>query len=167
MTVTAYPRSQHWTVDGFRISVLHYRSNHGPCMICGKRPAQHSVWASGRGGRDGWTGGPEEFCDDHRPARGVLPPLDYCHFSGGAGRVTTQFLNAHPEWPCGECGAPSTMRVVDRCWGCGDRSFWRGSKVTVLTFGAPPQDEMRQEHAMHQTGEWYRCAAHPLTGETS
>jgi hypothetical protein len=78
--MTTYPRSQHWNIDGFRVTVLVYKSKrHELCAICGQPGAIHAVWTSVRA--DGFCGRPRHFCDDHRPAKGTLPTLDYVRYA--------------------------------------------------------------------------------------
>jgi hypothetical protein len=72
-----FPHSQHWNIDGWRITVLLYKRHRGPCSVCGARPARHAVWAGRVDRSEPGSGAPADFCDEHRPAKGSLPPLDY------------------------------------------------------------------------------------------
>lgn len=78
ITATSWPRSQHWTVDGCRVTVLVYKSHrHETCHTCGQRPAIHSVWVDPV---DGSSGEIADFCDAHRPSKGALPNIgEYSH----------------------------------------------------------------------------------------
>lgn len=170
MTTTAtYPRSQHWTTDGFRFSVLLYATSREPCATCGKRPAHHAAWATGRGDREGWSSPPLHFCDEDRPAKGTCPDLPYERITWG-GMDGTQYERLHPvpSWPCGECGDPSVSRRVSRCTGCGDEARRTTTLTrTTLTADGPVGRGTERVHALHQTGEWFRCSRHPFPARPS
>lgn len=161
MTTTTYPRSQHWTTEDFRVTVMVYKTNRGPCATCGRRPARHATWADGRAAHQGFSGGPADYCDEHRPARGTLPDLPYRRITGGPAEVQFEHLTPVPGWPCDTCGGPSVIRRVARCDGCDDESRWAERTSRVIS-GGESRTETQRYHETHETGEWFRCAAHPF-----
>jgi len=167
---TTFPRSQHWTIDGFRITVLVYKSqrrNH--CAVCGQQGAIHCVWAERKADR--FMGGPADFCDAHRPAKGTLPPLDYERVSSDRGdhvnvadpewntrdfTVTVERLVANPGWPCTICGQPSRTRYVSHCGHCTDPVYYYVSTTRHFTHTAE-HTETSIGHDDHATAETYEC----------
>jgi hypothetical protein len=141
----AYPRSQHWRVDGFRITVLLYKSHRNrTCRTCGRRGAVHRVWADRA---DGFHGRVADFCDAHRPAKGTLPDLEYERITSDGtadfGRpvrdnftVTSERLAPDPAWPCTTCGQPSAVRCELRCAHCADPAHYTVSTVRRLSIDA-------------------------------
>lgn len=173
--VAAYPRTQHWRTDGFRVTVMYYRSNRGPCTTCGQRPARHAAWAERD---DGMDGAPADFCDDHRPAKGSLPPLRYSRLltvpaaTGSPATYGTELLTPDPAWLCGyqdisagersspPCGQPSTFRYEARCDGCDDPGRWRETRMRVVSYDGSERVEIDRHHEAHLTAEWFRCDVH-------
>lgn len=100
-----------------------YRSECGPCFICGLAPAQHVVWADGRGKYVDWHADSRRFCGDHRPEKGPLPALDYKRLVRAGDVVAYERLAAYPEHACRACGEPPVFEVRDRAagvewWAC-------------------------------------------------
>jgi hypothetical protein len=162
-TPTTWPRSQHWRAEGFRITVLVYRSHrHETCHTCGRRSAIHSVWSDQRA--DGFEGGPTNFCDDHRPVKGTLPDLDYeriSHDGNGTAEWTRRFerLRPNPQWPCDTCGQPSTVRREVLCDRCTDPAHFTVSTTRVLTLDGDRTDT-HVGHNAHLLAVTYNCDAH-------
>lgn len=163
----AWPRSQHWTVDGFRVSVLLYKSHRAHrCRICGQRGAIHCAWSNTR--PDGFSAGPADFCDAHRPAKGTLPDLDYTRyvFDGkgtSAWTRTTERLHPIPAWPCTSCGQPSVIRRELLCDHCTDPAHYTVSTARVLSVraaGLSEREETSIGHDAHTLAETCHCAEH-------
>lgn len=158
-----FPRSQHWSVDGFRVGVLLYKSHRrDQCAVCGQRGAIHSVYAERAA--DGFSGGPSDFCDTHRPAKGTLPALDYqrvIHDGHGtsAWTRTTERLIPDPSWPCNTCGQPSTVRRETLCGQCTDPEHHAVSTVRVLTLDGT-HTETRTDHKPHLLTAANHCPEH-------
>jgi hypothetical protein len=156
-TKAPFPRAQHWTTgkDGFRVSILLYRSSTEQCTICGHAHgvARHCVMADGRGLREGFSGGPAWFCDAHRPPRGPLPPLDYKRLVQGAdkGAIIHERLAPYPEHGCTRCGDPALFEVREQCAGCEDL------RQHVRVRGGGGTGDV---HMPHDTGTWWACASH-------
>lgn len=167
MTTTTFPRSQHWTTDGFRVSVLFYKTDPGHCADCGAFPARHYVSASGVGDREGWRGDGARFCDAHRPPRGPLPSLDYVRLVQGEGflegRCNPVIYERTEPWPgqsCAACEGPAAYRVEHKCQGCTDPAEFYATQTISLPSGAVGERE--SHHAPHTLRWEYRCTAHPL-----
>lgn len=167
---TAFPRTQHWTTgrDGFRVTVMLYRSATDPCVTCGQRPARHSVWADGRGLHEGFKGGPVRFCDQHRPPKGPLPPLDYKRLvqganvlSGGApSAIIYERLAPYPEYACATCGDPALFEVTEHCPGCGDPGQQYTTSQMYVAGGTWDFKPPEAHHRLHPVREWWACAQH-------
>jgi hypothetical protein len=166
-TAAAWPRSQHWRIDGFRISVLLYKTHRARrCRTCGRPGAIHCAWSDTR--PDGFSAGPADFCDQHRPAKGTLPDLDYermTHDGTGtsAWTRTRERLRANPVWPCGACGQPSTVRREVLCDHCTDPAHYTVSTVRKLSITADGHDERTVTsigHDPHTIATTYHCAGH-------
>jgi hypothetical protein len=159
---TAFPRSQHWRIDGFRVVVLLYKSHHREtCRTCGQRGAIHCVWADRD---DGFSAAPEDFCNEHRPAKGTLPDLDYergTHERLGTSTwtATTERLAANPAWPCAACGQPSIIRREIRCDRCTDPAHISIVNRRVITLDGS-HIETFVGHDAHTLAETYHCADH-------
>ena len=159
-----FPRSQHWRVEGFRITVLLYKSHRAEtCRTCGRRGAIHAVWAH-RG--DGFDGPPADFCDRHRPAKGTLPDLDYRrHTHDGDHRdprwtLVTERLVPSTEWPCTTCGQPSAIRRELRCGHCTEPGHYTVSTVRVMSWDGSDRTETSVGHDVHTLAETYQCEDH-------
>lgn len=161
----AFPRTQHWTVQGFRISVLLYMRSTGPCSTCGTRPARHSVWAAGVRAMEGFSGSPEHFCDEHRPAKGTLPPLTYERLlAGGPAGYAYEGWQPYPGAECGTCGAPATLRYGVRCQGCDDpQQRYSTTRIVPLGDGLTGEEAPEFHHLPHDLAAPFRCREHPLT----
>jgi hypothetical protein len=170
MSITAaFPRTQHWTTgpDGFRISVLLYKSSRETCTVCGRSPARHYVSADGRGLHEGFRAS-AHFCDADRPPKGPLPPLDYKRLAQGAGllsggvptAVIYERLAPYPEHPCAECGDPALFEITENCPGCGDPAQQYLTRLTSLTADGPVDGGTQVHHRLHATREWWACAGH-------
>jgi hypothetical protein len=172
-TAAAWPRSQHWTIDGFRVTVLLYKSNRArACRACGRRGAIHCAWADRP---DGFRGPSADFCDDHRPAKGTMPDLDYERITSdrpsGLGQparsyftVTFERLAPNPAWLCGTCGQPSAIRRELRCEHCTDPAHYTVSTVRKLSITADGHDERIVTsigHDPHTITTTHHCAGHP------
>lgn len=168
----AWPRSQHWRIDGFRITVLLYKFHRRrTCRTCGQRPAIHCVWADRA---DGFHGPVADFCHAHRPAKGTLPDLDYERItSDRAGEfgqpdpdsftVTRERLAPAAAWPCTTCGQPSVIRRELRCGHCTDPAHYTVSTLRVLSVraaGPSEREETSVGHDEHTLAETYCCAEH-------
>jgi hypothetical protein len=161
----AYPPYQHWTTAGFRITVAFYkRQSPGRCLICGVFPARHHVWADGCGDRAGWSSSPASFCDDHRPAKGILPAQDYLRLvrGGMAGPLIYERTDPWPGQSCTECGQPPVYRAEHRCGGCDDPAWeYTTQKIEIRVEGVTEHAPVGH-HKLHSVGQEFRCAAHPL-----
>lgn len=178
MSDTTFPPSQHWTTAGFRITVMFYkRDNPGSCATCGAFPARHAVWAEGRGEREGWRGDSARFCDEHRPPRGPLPPLDYVRLVQGMGLATPGpyvprdlvYERTEP-WPgqsCSACGAPPVFRADRQCPGCDDPAMQYTTQRHAIRAEGVTVDPPVSHHRPHSTGIEYRCPAHPCAGSAT
>ncbi|WP_300611052.1 hypothetical protein [Trebonia sp.] len=167
ITKTTFPRSQHWIADGFRISVLLYKSHrYETCRTCGQRGAIHAVWTDTR--PDGISGHGGNFCDDHRPVKGTLPDLDYyryIHAGKGtpASTRTTERLTPDPAWPCTECGQPSIARREVICDHCTDPAHYTVSTVRVMSITADGYGERTETsigHEEHTLAATFHCEGH-------
>jgi hypothetical protein len=159
-----FPRSQHWTVEGFRISVLLYKRNTGPCATCSARPARHAVWADDGAGPGGFHAAPADFCDEHRPAKGTLPPLTYerC-LGGGPAGCAYEGWRPYPEG-CSVCGEPAELRYGVRCQGCDDPQYrYSTTRIAVLREGLTGEEAPEFHHLPHDLAAPFRCREHPLT----
>lgn len=170
MTATAYPRTQHWTTgkDGFRISVLLYKTSRESCTVCGTFPARHYVSADGRGLHAGFRGS-GHFCGTHRPAKGPLPPLDYRRLVQGANLLAAdgapsaiiyERLAPYPEHACGECGDPALFEVTEHCPGCDDPARQYATHLARLMPDGPIDGGSQAHHKLHPSREWWACAQH-------
>jgi hypothetical protein len=161
----AFPRSQHWTVQGFRISVLLYKSNTGPCATCAERPARHYVCADGRGAMEGFDGKGADFCDGHRPAKGTLPPLTYERLlSGGSAGYAYEGWQPYPDAACSVCGAPAWLRYGVQCQGCEDARFrYSTTRIVLLSDRTTSEEAPEFGHRPHELATPFRCREHPLT----
>lgn len=165
-STTAFPRTQHWTVDGYRVSILLYKSHrHQKCDGCGQRGAIHYVsvnqrrQASERPADDLTTAdlysGMGHFCDACRPVKGAFPTLVYIrHYESGP-FWTTESLYPNPEWTC-LCGQPA--RFYDRitCRDCDDPEFQEFYRHQVISM-AGERTEQGFRHAHHQLVETWEC----------
>ena len=61
-----------WYRDGIRVVLRHYRRIAGACWTCGAEA--HHVGTGIRLSDGRPLGGPVSYCDQHRPARGTVPP---------------------------------------------------------------------------------------------
>jgi hypothetical protein len=165
----AYPHAQNWTVQGFRVTVMVYKSHTGACDRCGKRPAPHSVWADGKTEETaGFGGAPANYCDAHRPARGTLPDVVYEHYErstaepAGTGElaITAERFTASPEWPCGRCGKASIIRRELRCENCDDPARWREQTNKVSSWDGTEGAETTRHHEPHALCESFSCSDH-------
>ena len=156
MTTTTFPRTQHWTVDGFRVSVLVYKSHsHDRCYVCGERGAIHSVWADQKAD-GGYSSSPTHFCDDCRPRKGPLPDLVYTkHYAKGP-FWTTESLNPHPEWEC-LCGQRARFHDELICDECDDPEFQEFYQHSVIPFRGPERIESGYRHKRHNVVETWDC----------
>jgi hypothetical protein len=169
MNTTTYPRSQHWTVEGFRITILLYKRSTGRCATCGERPARHATWADGKGAMEGFRATPVDFCDQHRPDKGSLPPLAYERLlDGGPAGYAYEGWRPYPGEVCTECGAPAILRYGVKCTGCDDPDF-RYSTTRIVPFGDGTTGEEAPEfhHLGHEVATPFRCREHPLLAEVA
>jgi hypothetical protein len=159
MTATTFPRSQHWTVNGFRVTVLVYKSHRREtCAICGQSGAIHAVWTDRRG--DGFDAGPMDFCDEHRPAKGTLPPLDYkrYHRNDDSGTQTVERLFPSPDWACDTCGEPGLFWERLICEDCNDPHQHVVTTTRVMSFSDyAERTERNIRHEQHTLAEWHAC----------
>lgn len=156
-----YPHSQHWTTRCFRVTVMHYKSQPGQCVICGTSPARHSAWADGRGERTGFGAGPAWFCDAHRPEKGTLPPLDYVRLLSGvpSGVITYERTQPWPGRRCSRCGQPPVLWYQHICRDCdAPEAFYATTRLRPGGAASEPE----RHHLHHAVAEDYRCAAHQL-----
>lgn len=180
MTVSVqFPRTQHWTTgrDGFRITVMVYKTGTGPCVTCGARqPAMHSVWADGRGLHNGFSAGPVWVCDTHRPPKGILPPLEYRRLAQGlnllsrqpSGAVIYEYLAPYPAQACRECGDPAQFQVREQCQGCDDPARHASTQLTQIRREGITTHPPERHHTLHDSAEWWACAAHaPSAGKAA
>jgi hypothetical protein len=168
----AYPHSQHWRVDGFRITVLPYKSHRNRmCRTCGRRGAVHCVWADRA---DGFHGRVADFCDAHHPAKGS------CRISStSASPATAPPTSAVPSGttspshpsasrPTRRVRAPpadslSAVRCELRCAHCTDPAQYTVSTVRRLTIDAAGTAErtiMSIGHDPHTISQAYACEDH-------
>jgi hypothetical protein len=166
----AFPHSQHWTVQDFRVTVMFYKRDGAVrCTACGTFPARHAVWADGRGDREGWSAHGFRCCDSCRPEKGTLPALDYVRLVQGAGMLQGRndpviYERTEP-WPgqsCITCAGPAVYRAESRCGGCGDPELVYTTQRVATRAGGVTQDAPEAHHRMHPLGWEYRCAEHPL-----
>lgn len=169
MIAATYPRAQHWTTGGFRITVLLYKREPAPCRTCGDRLGRHSVWADGRGDREGWTAGPDRFCDVHRPVKDTLPPLNYVRLIQGSGAhlglVRPVIYERTEPWPgrsCSACGAPPVFQLRHLCPGCDDPAKQYATRRYSLRPEGITSYPAESHHQTHPVGEEYRCRGHAL-----
>ena len=157
----AWPRSQHWRIQGFRITVLVYKSHRRQtCQTCGHRGAIHCVWADRD---DRFSGGPADFCDNHRPAKGTLPDLDYHRYYSEGEFWTCERLMPNPEWPCTTCGQPSVIRRELHCDHCTDPEHYTVSTTHVLSVRADGLTERKETsigHERHALVTTCHCSEH-------
>lgn len=166
---TTFPRVQHWTTgkDGFRVSVLLYKTSRERCAGCGSFPAQHYVSADGRGVHQGFSAS-AHFCDTCRPPRGPLPPLDYKRLIQGANvlsggvpsAIIYERLAPYPEHPCRECGDPALFEITENCPGCDDPAQQYQTRTLHLTAAGAQEGGTQTHHHLHAVAEWWACAAH-------
>lgn len=162
-TPAAYPRSQHWTVDGFRVTVLLYSSHvREQCATCGERGAIHCVWADHK--TNGYSGGVLDFCDAHRPTKGTLPELDYRRFHHDGLFFTTERLTPSSEWRCDTCGEPARFHDRPICHECDDPAHMVTRVNRVLSLDGE-RTERRVEHEQHTILETFECDQHRLPAE--
>jgi hypothetical protein len=168
----AGPRSQHWHAEGFRMPVLVYKSSRNErCATCGHRGAIHAVWTNTRD--DGFSGAPAHFCDDHRPAKGTLPDLDYERITSDRGAwpapapdsftVTYERLTPNAAWPCTTCGQPSAVRRDLRCGHCTNPPRYTVSTLHRLRIDASGTSEdtiTSLGHDEHTIAETFHCEEH-------
>jgi hypothetical protein len=172
----AFPRSQHWTVDGFRISVLLYKRNGywENCAVCGARPAIHSVSATGRGHREGFRGGPARFCDRCRPAKGILPPLDYKRLVRGLGLlgekpgdlIVYEHLATPEPHACVLCDEPALFECEQMCAGCDNPAAYGSIQRVGLRPGHVTEHPRQPVHTLHTETTWWACGEHAPAGST-
>jgi hypothetical protein len=165
MAAAAFPRTQHWTVQGFRISVMLYMRSTDPCATCGQRPARHAVWAQGVKALEGFSGSPEHFCDDHRPAKGALPPLTYERLlAGGPAGYSYEGWQPYPDAECSVCAAPAVLRYGVKCQGCDDPQFrYSTTRIVPLGDGLTSEEAPEFRHLGHELAAPFRCREHLLT----
>lgn len=164
MTATTFPHSQHWTTGGFRFSVLFYkRDNHGYCAECGVAHARHHVWAEGKGELDGFRGN-ADYCDEHRPAKGTVPDLDYVRLvrGGMTGPLVYERLSPWLGEYCSECGGAAIYRAEHRCGGCDDPEQTYTTQRIAIRPEAVTEHAPETHHRLHTTSREFRCRAHPL-----
>lgn len=157
-TTTTWPRSQHWTVDGFRVTVLVYKSHRREhCDTCGERGAIHSVWADQRVD-GGFTGRVARFCDAHRPAKGTLPDLVYDrYYHDGDARVCERY-KPNDEWQCSTCGQPARFWERLMCQDCNDPHQHTVTVMKVMSFpDYAERTDTKIRHEQHALAEWYEC----------
>jgi hypothetical protein len=161
----AYPRTQHWTIQGFRISVMLYKTNRGPCFTCRSAPAMHAVWAQGVKAMEGFRAGPADFCDAHRPAKGTLPPLTYERLvSGGPAGYAYEGWQPYADAECSVCAAPALLRYGVKCQGCDDPQFrYSTTRIVPLGDGLTSEEAPEFHHQSHELATPFRCREHPLT----
>lgn len=167
--VAAFPRTQHWTTghDGFRVSVLLYKSSRETCTLCGRCPARHWVSADGRGLHQGFTAS-AHFCDADRPPKGILPALDYKRLVQGANLLSDgapspviyERLAPYPEHACAQCGDPALFDVTEHCPGCSDPAQQYLTRLTSLTADGPAAGGTQVHHRLHPSREYWACAVH-------
>lgn len=164
-----FPRAQHWTTgkDGFRVSVLLYKTSRERCSGCGSFPARHYVSADGRGLHQGFSAS-AHFCDACRPPKGPLPSLDYKRLiqganvlSGGApAAIIYERLAPYPERPCRECGAPALFEITENCPGCDAPAQQYLTHTVHLNAGGAQDGGTQVHHRLHAVAEWWACATH-------
>ncbi len=161
MTATmAFPRTQHWTAEGFRVSILVYKSHlRTRCHACGEPGAIHFVSADGRGALERFSA-LADYCDDCRPPRGTLPDLDYArhHWHAVAGIVEREHL-LPVAGICDVCGCPAIAALERRCRDCDDPARWRVETSRIITLRGE-RTETRRVHDDHVTDSWIRCREH-------
>lgn len=164
----SWPHAQHWTVDGYRVTVMFYkRDNPRNCRACGAFPARHAVWAEETGPGGGFSGHATHFCDACRPAKGTRPDLDYLRLIQGSGAhrglVQPIIYERTAPWPghaCAVCGAPAVFRAEHQCGGCDDPARQYATRHHSLTLGGVVASPSEWHHLQHAAGEEYRCAGH-------
>jgi hypothetical protein len=158
-TTATYPPRQHWTVEGFRVGILIYRSNRRlRCDDCGQPGAIHWVHAEGKGELEGFTAS-AHFCDEHRPARGILPGLDYTRWRWHGDLREREHLRQVAALSCGTCGGHAISEFTRICHGCGDPARWRDDVSRIISLDGE-RTETRRVHDQHETGRWARCLDH-------
>ena len=164
MTVTTFPRTQHWTTEGFRFSILIYKSNRRHrCDFCGQPGAIHWVSADGVGTSTGKFSASANVCDACRPARGSFPALPYERILWNGERddpegiMTTERLRPNPEWSCNRCGQPAIARYEHRCRSCKSPAHNMTRTNLVVSYGQPDRMETRTIHDPHTLTEWHYC----------
>lgn len=167
---TTFPRSQHWTVNKFRVSVLLYKRDGSwqPCATCGATPAIHSVSADGQGDRAGFRGGPARFCDAHRPAKGTLPPLDYKRLVRSlnllgekpGNLIVHEWLAELTPHACVLCDEPALFEVEQMCAGCGDPGRFGTIQRVELRPGHVTEHPRQPVHGLHTETTWWACKEH-------
>lgn len=162
-TTTAWPRTQHWNVDGFRVTVIVYKSHaRDCCRTCGERGAIHSVWTDKRG--DGFSGPPAEFCGRHRPEKATRPDLAYERISHSNPRtsswvLTRERLTPEPAWLCDACDAASIVCNEYRCDDCREPAHNPIRTERIITFDGE-RAETKIRHEMHVLRKEQHCAVH-------
>ncbi len=159
-TAATFPRVQHWTVDGFRVTVSVYKSyRYKQCVACGQRGAIHSVWGERKA--DGYSGGPVHFCDVHRPAKGTLPDIGYTRHTwtpcDGGGWNVGERLKPSAEWEC-LCGRPGRWWVRLVCEGCDDPDYQITRTSYIITLH-DERTETKTRHEQHDLLDFYECDA--------
>lgn len=154
-TATTFPRTQHWGVDGFRVSILLYKSHRQQrCYVCGERGAIH--WVSADRAADG-ASGMGDFCTECRPIKGTLPPLVYIRWYHTGPFYTCESLNPHPEWTCA-CGQPARFWERLICNDCDEPEFRVFYSNRVITLHGERTDSGFR-HEQHDVLETYECNA--------